>query len=233
MSSTILNAARLAIPTSTRVYRRAYRDAWIYTPRVRELNNRLNAARKLFRRHPSEISRRYLQSVARHANEEKTKLREQAWQSWCHSLGAHTPLGHMWRMVKTIYNGRPIALPHHPHPQAEAENLAKSFAVKTSPALLPVRTREWQERLSGDRLERVSRACGEEAVTDAPFTLEELEAAFPRKQDTAPGDDGITYSMLSHLGRAAKSVLLGLYNKSLAEGSLPATWKTATIHHIP
>ena len=39
--------------------------------------------------------------------------------------------------------------------------------------------------------------------------------------------------MLSHLGRAAKSVLLGLYNKSLTEGSPPAPWKTATIHSIP
>ena len=233
VSSTILNAARLAIPTSTRVYRRAYRDAWIYTPRVRELNNRLSAARNLFRRHPSAISPRYLQSVARHANEEKTKLREQAWQSWCHSLGPHTPIGDMWRTVKSIYHGRPPALPHHPHPQAEAENLANNFAVRTSPALLPVRTRDLQERLSGDRHERVTLACGEDAATDAPFTLGELDNAFPRKQDTAPGADEITYSMISHLGRAARSVLLGLYNKSLAEGSPPAAWKTATIIPIP
>ena len=139
VSSTIFDAARRAIPTTIRVNRRAYRDAGIYTPRARELNNRLNAARRLFRRHPSEASRRYLLSVARHTNGEKNTLREQAWQSWCHSLGAHTPLGHMWRMVKTIYNDRPPALPHHPHPQAEAENLAKSFAVRNSPALLLVR----------------------------------------------------------------------------------------------
>ena len=39
--------------------------------------------------------------------------------------------------------------------------------------------------------------------------------------------------MLSHLGRAAKSVLLGLYNMSLAKGSPPTPWKTATIHPIP
>lgn len=140
LSDVILQAAQQYIPTA-KPHSRTYKDSWIYGPRVKELNRRINVARKNFRRHPSTINRRYLQSVARHAKAENTRLRQEAWIDWCQSVGSHTPVSEMWRRVKYLYRPRPPPLPTHPAPEEAADRLARVFADCTPlrSTLLPLR----------------------------------------------------------------------------------------------
>ena len=103
ISNIILQAADRAIPC-VKLYTRRYRDAWIYGPRVRELNRWVNTACKIYHRNLSPAARRYLQSVVRHVQTDKARLRDEAWLEWCRSVGAHTTLGEMWRRVRAMYS---------------------------------------------------------------------------------------------------------------------------------
>ncbi len=62
-----------------------------------------------------------------------------------------------------------------------------------------------------------------------PFILSELGAALSNKKSTAPGADQIHYNIIKKLPVNSKLKLLELYNKSWAEGTLPDSWKEATI----
>ena len=54
-----------------------------------------------------------------------------------------------------------------------------------------------------------------------------------KTKDTAPGADGVTYSMLAHAGPAGEAALMALINCSWLTGRLPAAWKAADIQPIP
>ena len=85
------------MPSLVLSYTRRYRDAWIYAPRLRELNRRVNAARKFCRRNLSPDARRYLQSVVRHVQAAKDRILDEAWLEWCRYISADNPLREMWR----------------------------------------------------------------------------------------------------------------------------------------
>ena len=151
IASSILSAAQASIPLHKTTHHR-FRDPWIYGPRVREVNRRLNAARKAFRRHPTDASLRHLQCVSRHATRVKTNLRHEALHSWCQGLGRDTPLSTMWKRVRQIYSDAPPPPPTHPFAADRAEALAASFAGRTSTQCLPPTTGAFQRRLAPSRL---------------------------------------------------------------------------------
>lgn len=231
-SDLTLQAARQAIPLC-KPHSRPYRDAWIYGPRVRELNHRVNAARKALRARPGPLTLAYLRSTVRHVTAEKQKLRAVAWEEWCQSAGSSTPLSKMWRTVRAMYNPRPPPAPFHPAPLEECERLAAVFAMRSSPAPLPTDTRRTQEALAPLRRRTIVRAGEEADCTDVPFTEDELSDALKGKRDTAAGQDKVTYSMLKRLGIVGKQALLRLINLSWEAGTPPASWKEATIIPIP
>lgn len=225
-------AASEAIPL-TRLSGTFHKDHWIYGERVRELNHRLNTARKTYRKRPTSPNRRYLQAVAKHACITKRRLREEAWLQWCQGLDAHSTLGEMWTKLRSVSRPRPPCPPTHPNPQEEAERLSASFADRTSPHQLPHTTREMQELLAAGRAALVEEACTTPDAADVPFTMQELKGCLKRGGDTAPGADGISYSMLRHAGSKGESTILHLINLSWSESRIPQAWKTAVIQPIP
>ena len=68
---------------------------------------------------------------------------------------------------------------------------------------------------------------------DIDFTQQELDNAIKKAaHKKAPGPDGITNEMISHLGTLAKEGLLKFINRSWKEGKLPSSWRTARITPI-
>ena len=226
-------AAEDAIPISSKP-RRQFRDYWFRDERVTEMNARLNATRKLFRRWPTEANKATLKAVLQHTITVKAEVREAKWLEWCRSLDSHSSLGAMWRKLRAIRGMKPPTPQTHPDPEVEAERLAAHFAGRTSADNLTGATRRKLDELSPAREEATTRACEEEAATDTPIVLHELNSALKSgSSDTSPGDDGITHSMISHAGEAGHEALLKLFNASLEECRLPARWKTANIVPIP
>lgn len=227
------SAAHDAIPVSSKP-RRRFKDYWFRDERVAEMNARLNATRKHFRRWPTEANKATLKDVLQHTIRVKAEVREKKWVEWCRSLDSHSSLGAMWRKLRAIRGMTRPAPQTHPDPAGEAERLAAHFANRTSADNLAEATKRKLLELSPAREDVATRACAEPAATDTPIVLHELTSVLKSGSgDTSPGDDGITHSMISHAGEAGHKALLQLFNTSLEESRLPLRWKTANIVPIP
>ena len=65
-------------------------------------------------------------------------------------------------------------------------------------------------------------------VMDSPISYEELNCALAKlKLKKSPGPDCITNEIIINLGKPALYKLLGIYNTSWEEGSLPQSWREA------
>ncbi|KAK3860254.1 hypothetical protein Pcinc_033684 [Petrolisthes cinctipes] len=172
-------AAKEAIPL-TKPCKKQRKDHWFYNERVRVLNNRLNAARRLNRRHPSDKNRALLRAVVQLTHQEKKKIQEQKWIEWCQGIDSHTTLSSMWSKLKAVSGKKVSAPPSHSNPQQEAEHLASSFATRSSSTQLPDSTIHTLARLLPERKSEVELACLAEADTDPPITHRELLSAQKR-----------------------------------------------------
>lgn len=116
--------------------------------------------------------------------------------------------------------------------RAEGDRLVDLFVSRAAPHTL----HDVQMALSDFQLERsamIRRACASSSPLDTPITLHELQTAYKTSKDTAPGRDGIVYSLISHLGPLSESVLLELFNRSLNAGLVPSPWKYQVTVPIP
>ena len=67
-------------------------------------------------------------------------------------------------------------------------------------------------------------------VMDSTISMEELNYAIKKlKRRKSPGPDGITNEMLIYAGKPALYKLLEIFNKTWQEGSLPQSWREATM----
>lgn len=64
---------------------------------------------------------------------------------------------------------------------------------------------------------------------NSPFTLDELQGVLSYVKDSAPGDDGIPYSFLTHLDNDSLIYLLSLINKAFITGYVPPSWRTQDV----
>ena len=232
LTAAIERAADAAIPRSA-PSRRHRPDWWFYNEEVREHNHRVNVHRKLFKRRPNPTNLRLLQDVVARAREVSLRAREAKWLEWCASFSHNTSLSQLWRSVRTATGTAPPRPAAHPHPHQEAERLVAVFTARGSSDQLPPHTHRLQQQLRPRRVEAVAEATQEADVTDRPFSLQELRQAKKRGRDTAAGADGVTYSMLAHLGPAGDAALLATLNASWLAGCLPPVWKEADIQPIP
>ena len=67
-------------------------------------------------------------------------------------------------------------------------------------------------------------------LMDSTISMEELNYAIKKlKRRKSPGPDGITNEMLIYAGKPALYKLLEIFNKTWQEGSLPQSWREATM----
>lgn len=71
-------------------------------------------------------------------------------------------------------------------------------------------------------------SCANEPYNQ-PFTKYELEQALTTSKRTSPGPDNIHYDMLRHLCSTSMDTLLLFFNRVWEEGTLPCSWKVATV----
>ena len=230
-TAAIERARDAAIPRVTSSRRRRP-EWWFYNEEVREHNHRVNLHRRLYKKRPTANNLRLLQDVVARARQVSLRAKEAKWLEWCASFDQHTSLGRLWKNLRTASGAAPPRPAAHPNPRQEAERLI-DISARGDGAQLPPRTRHLQQQLRPHRQEVVRDACEEPDVTDVPFTTQELEGTRRGGRDTAPGADGVTYSMLAHAGPAGDAALLSLLNASWLAGRLPPAWKEADIQPIP
>lgn len=70
-------------------------------------------------------------------------------------------------------------------------------------------------------------------LIELPITLIELESCLCKAKNKTPGFDRISYSILKNCPLTLKNRVLNLYNEIFAKGTIPQTWKTASVVPIP
>lgn len=224
----ITAAADKAIP-KTKPGRVRHRKWWFYTEEVRRHNQRVNDARKIFKKNPTPETRTFLKEIVYRARQVAKEARTTCWLEWCASFNQHTNLATLWSKLK-IATGRPAPRPPaHPQPLEEAERLITIFQDRSASTTLPPSVQQKLGDLQPIRMHSVGEACALDDDADVPFTQWELEEARKGRRDTAPGSDGITYSMLRCAGRAGDMAFLSLFNHSWRLGRSPADWKEGDI----
>jgi len=76
--------------------------------------------------------------------------------------------------------------------------------------------------------------CSDSDISDSAEISEwELNNALSKGKASAPGEDGITYSVLRLIAQVPGNPLLHLYRLSLSQGILPDSWTRSLIIPIP
>ncbi|KAK7070830.1 hypothetical protein SK128_001999, partial [Halocaridina rubra] len=133
-------------------------------------------------------------------------LQHCAHTSACHKftndINHQTNVASMWRLIKTVVRKEPsIALYHSP--AQNAQNLTVPWSDQSSVSNLPNFPTHVQETLSSHKMRHAlcmsAALLGSDEKDDVPIIRGELCCAFASGKTTAPGDDGITYSVLGLL----------------------------------
>ena len=82
--------------------------------------------------------------------------------------------------------------------------------------------------------DHISEVTGDEAnELMKPITLEELRTVLKSCKDSAPGPDGIPYSILCYLWPLIGDMILRAWNHSVVSGELPISHRMSFLKLIP
>ena len=224
----ITRAARKSIP---RGVRKKFTSGW--TEELRQAVSKRQAARKDFIRNPTATNRKRYNAYSRRAKRIGETTRATEWQKVCNGFNFRTISRTAWGLVRRlegkrtasgteplVVNGRTLLTA-----RAEAEAFTRYYTrvegsnSQASKRMVDITRKEWERRPS---------VVNRTFHTD--FTIAELEGALRKsKKGKAPGRDGVTQEMLSHMGPKAKNAILRLYNRSWHGGTTPPAWRTAVV----
>ncbi|KAG7165890.1 putative pol-like 32, partial [Homarus americanus] len=207
VTDAIRHTAEEAIPKANPTNRH-HKDYWFYNDEVREQNHRINTFRRHLRQYPSPEGVKLLRAAVQHAQNW-----EDIWLEWCATFNAHTSLSELWRKLRIAIGILPRTSAH-PQPLQVANRLEEHFAERSSSAQLPPEKRLHLLQVQMEREVIVRHEIEQTDTTDCLFTIEEIRRARKTSKETAPGSDGITYSLLSTAGLAGELALLTVTNTS-------------------
>lgn len=233
LTQAIQDAADASIPRYGRKkYNRGRKRLWYYDDRVKLLNKVTRQLTAAYKRSRDEADRTTLLEWLPYAREQMNLIREEKYLQFTSQLNHTSSMTQVWDRIKRIrgQHSRPSA---HPDPAGKAEELMRDYHERSSSDSLPDQLREKKDAMDPARLTSIMTATEQQDDTDQRITREELLAARKPSSDTAPGDDGITYSMLDAVCQVEGDPLLQLFNMSLMQGELPRAWTTANIVPIP
>lgn len=162
----------------------------------------------------------------------------QYWETYCNSLTDTSKLSDVWKRAKSMTGKK--ASTHIPVIKQNSSlyitdiEKAEAFGSYISKASSSThfdkkflrhraqRQKKWESTIVNDNpaLQHLN----------TPFQLHELRTALSQcKNNSAPGEDQITYEMLKHLSNTAMKYILELYNKLWRDNTLPAQWKESIV----
>ena len=228
---TALNAAaEIAIPLHKK--RTPRQNAWYYSPRVRAARHIVNVHTRQLKRDPTPYNKQRLREAQQYAKEILAEERSTKWLEWCSKLNQHTTVSSMWKQLRIAAGASPQP-PSHPSPSQQASTLNEDFTNRTKSENLPPTARNLLNSLCRNRLSLITDCIAtQDYETDRQFTYSELKRSL-RSENTAPGDDSVTHSVLKNASDAAHQAILDLINHSYHKSILPEDWKKANIIPIP
>ena len=234
----IITAADACIPKTSGTLRRPPVPWWNQDCQ-RAMKERLRSERALKKSHTIENLIRYKRARA-HMRYICKQSRELSWKSYVSKLNKTTDLQEIWKRVKKISgkypaNPTPIILDKTNNELVSdkhtvANILADSFAAVAgdhnySPEFLRMR------QIYENRPPNFKTACND--VYNKPITMTELKHALSKSNNSSPGKDLISYSMIKSSHITLKEMILKLFNHIFVGRVFPLKWKLAIIVPVP
>lgn len=163
-----------------------------------------------FRKNPTPYNLSVLQSKISIAQKDIRNAKRESWQKFCSSIDCVTSSSDMWRKMKW-YKGY-----YYNRNSYVNEKQAKQLLY----SLTPDYATNKQPNFKSSNLD-----------LEKYISLHELEKNI-KSSDTAPGCDGVSFSMLKKLPLNAKVILLNLFNLFLHNGFVPGQWRDIRIFPI-
>ena len=156
-----------------------------------------------------------------------------SWHTLTDSINHLTSVGSMWHKINRIIKKRPRTALHY-SPLEYAQSLIDTWSAQSRLSHLP---EPIQDALSSQAALRSLRLVGALLQADeedaVPITPHELQRALATGKDSAPGEDGVTYSVLRLLQKVPGNPLLQLFNLCFHRGYVPRAWTSSIIVPIP
>lgn len=163
-----------------------------------------------FRRNPTPLNLEQLQLKVSSAQRMIRKARNKAWQEFCSSVDKNISASEMWRRMRWLKGYRqPRAQIDFKDAEKMMRGLCPDYVSPSTPSFDSIND-----------------------ILDSQITLTELEHCIKCK-DTAPGDDGISFSMIMNIPTVGKQALIELYSKFLTLGFVPYQWRKVKLVAIP
>lgn len=135
------------------------------------------------------------------------------WKIFCSSINKNTPNNEVWKQLKLFKN---LGVPTCPN----TDSILEPFADLISPPYVESNISYYPQESTPHFL-------------TVPFTFKELSNVLNCKKDTAPGPDGISYSLLRELPTSSKCQLLEFINWFSSNNVFPDSWTTHNIVLVP
>ena len=226
----ILKAAKETIPRGAR---KSYKPYW--STELQELEDNMTEARREAETNPSEQNNIKLQASKATFLRHKLQAQRRSWRDKTSSLNMEKDGRKLWRLTKQLNDesgGRGTVTLMEDGKVLTGKDAADKFADSyANESNIPIRPKQQREARREQR-ERQNTAPTVEPMTQQ-LVLHELKSALKTlKVRKAPGPDGISNEMLTHLGSAALKKLLEIFNSSWERGTLPQIWREAIMTPI-
>lgn len=164
----------------------------------------------------------------------KNEARRSSWREYVSTITKETPMSKIWSRIGKMNGKYPS---HHPpylrvagvdisEGGQVANVLAEHFSAVSSTAGY---SQEFQRIKARRESVILDFSTDEHLNYNEPITAAEVEGMLRQCEDSAPGSDAITYSMLKNMHESSLALLLTIYNRLYIEGGLPRAWRHATV----
>lgn len=228
----ILEASIIAIPMTSNHLPKRPKPWW--NDECRIAKKKQNKAWGIFRRYPTISNLITFKKMKARARYIRRQAKRDSWKGYASSINSRVSPKEVWDRLNKI-NGcyRAYSVPLLTRNgicpdsiEEQANLLGEHFeSVSSSQHYTPAFTRH---KLQAEK-KSVSMSGGYQEPYNTPFTMHELEAVLHCAKQTAPGADGIHYTMLCHLHPSTLDLILYLFNRVWSEGQFPSSWKVAIV----
>nr|XP_037870303.1 uncharacterized protein LOC101744291 isoform X1 [Bombyx mori]XP_037870304.1 uncharacterized protein LOC101744291 isoform X2 [Bombyx mori] len=172
------------------------------------------AAERNYRNNMSMKNYEALMTIMKEVRKLFKKKKFDGWRKFCSTISPETHATVIWRNIKrfrsAVNPSNALLLPIE---------LADQFLDRLAPPSAPL----------NDPILSYKQYNSDAPSLNLTFTLVELKGVLNHVKDSAPGEDGIPYSFLSHLGEKGLNYFLNLINKILLTGDIPPSWRSQIV----
>lgn len=215
LASCLINVADLLFPVKKKSSRAIPFPPW-WSAQCSEAVQRRKVAEKEYAKNMSDQNLVILNDVIKSTQLFLREKKQEGWRAFCASLSPTTCPSEVWRSIKRFKS----AFSDLSSPRTIPNTVIDDFLDKLAPPSVPE-----IDLFPSPQLVFPSNINS----LDGPFTMYELRGVLSSVKDSSPGEDGIPYSFLSHLGDRALSYYLDIINSILLSGNIPPSWKSQEV----